>query len=85
MYLLDTNVLYWWRTGNPSLPPIIQNILTDTSNHIFYSVIAPWELSIKNAKGKLPLPKNFFPLLPKLGFDCLAIEEKHVDMPARPA
>jgi len=79
MHLLDTNALLWWVTEPRRIPSAIRGILSDPAQDVFYSVIGPWELSIKHAKGKLPLPKNFFPTLPKLGFDCLPVTDAHVE------
>lgn len=78
MYLLDSNTLYWWVTDAEKIPSNVRQLLQDSDHAVFYSVITPWELSIKNAKGKLPLPRQFFEKIPELGFDCLPVEEKHV-------
>ena len=76
-YLLDSHALLWFR--EQKLPKAILRLLEDPNEPAYYSVITPWELSIKQAKGKLSLPKNFFSTLPSLGFDCIPIEEKHVE------
>lgn len=78
-YLLDTNVVYRLRIEPEKLPPKIQTLLEDASEQILYSVITPWELSIKSATKKLSLPKDFFHSLPTIGFGFLSIEETHVD------
>ena len=78
-YLLDSHVLYWLRFGSPRISPEIKQLLEDSAELIYYSVVTPWKFSIKNAKGRLPLPDNFFTSLPTLGFSCLSIEEAHVD------
>jgi len=56
----------------------IASLLADSDRAVFYSVINPWELSIKHAKGKLKVPSNFFETFSTLGFECLPIEESHV-------
>lgn len=78
-YLLDSHILYWLRTKPETLSEKIRSILEDVNIDVYYSVVTPWELSIKHAKGKLPLPKDFFKTLPTLGFACLPIEETHID------
>ena len=78
MYLIDTNIVYWMRFGEKKLTQDILELLEDPAHDVFYSVIAPWELAIKQASGKLVLPKNFLETLPKMGFDCLPIDEKHI-------
>ncbi|MBV8938317.1 MAG: type II toxin-antitoxin system VapC family toxin [Alphaproteobacteria bacterium] len=78
MYLLDSNVLLWFRQENEKLPKPALAMLKDPSVPVWYSVITPWELSIKQGKGKLALPEDFFETLPRLGFDCLPVKESHV-------
>ena len=68
----------WCVVDRSRLPQRIFDELKNPENQISYSVIAPWELSIKAAKGKLRLPSNFFTDLPHLGFDCLDISSKHI-------
>ncbi len=76
-YLLDSHILHWFRFHSPRIPKQIYELLDDT-DAVYYSVITPWELSIKHLKGKLPLPDGFFDTLPTLGFDCIPIEESHI-------
>ncbi len=78
-YLLDSNALLWFRQENTRMPAPVLHMLQDPTKEVYYSVITPWELSIKQAKGKLSLPKHFFTSLPTLGFDCLPITEIHVE------
>ncbi len=77
-YLLDTHMILWAATLDDKLPLHIFDELKNPENQVSYSVIAPWELAIKEAKGKLQLPDNFFNDLPNLGFDCLDISSKHI-------
>ena len=55
-YLIDTHILLWWLTDDPSLSKTARKILMDPSNHIFASVVSAWEISIKlgiNSKFKM--------------------------------
>lgn len=79
-YLLDTHILLWAVTLDKKLPESVYEILQNTDIDISYSVICPWELTIKAAKGKINLPKDFFDKLPDLGFSCLDIKAQHVQM-----
>jgi PIN domain nuclease of toxin-antitoxin system len=79
-YLLDTHILLWAATLDKKLPSGVYEILQDADISVSYSVICPWEITIKEAKGKIKLPKNFFTKLPDLGFSCLAINEEHINM-----
>lgn len=78
-YLLDSNALLWARTSKKKLGSSLIALLENPDESIYYSVVSPWELFIKYTKGKLPLPPDFFDTMPNLGFDCLPIEEKHID------
>ena len=79
-YLTDTHIIYWFRLGwhHRLTAPVVQ-LMEDIQNDVYYSVVNPWELSIKCMKGKLSLPDDFLTTLPNLGFDCMPIEEKHVE------
>ncbi|MEQ1790327.1 MAG: type II toxin-antitoxin system VapC family toxin [Rickettsiales bacterium] len=79
-YLLDTHILLWAVTLDKKLPQQVYDILQNTNINVFYSVISPWELTIKEAKGKINLPQSFFTELPDLGFSCLEINQRHVQM-----
>ncbi|MEZ5691832.1 MAG: type II toxin-antitoxin system VapC family toxin [Rickettsiales bacterium] len=79
-YLLDTHILLWAVTLDKRLPNNVYDILQNGDIQVSYSVICPWELAIKEAKGKIKLPENFFSALPDLGFACLEIKESHVRM-----
>jgi PIN domain nuclease of toxin-antitoxin system len=78
LYLLDTNILYWLRLEAERLPRKVIEQLEDNNNLVSYSVIAPWELTIKQAKGKLHIPQEFYSGLETLGFDCLPVLEEHI-------
>ena len=53
-YLLDTHLVYWWMTGDARLGKATQRIIS--KSEIIVSTASLWEMVLKNAKGKLPLP-----------------------------
>lgn len=75
---MDSHLLLWLRLEKHRLPSSIIALLEDSSERVFYSVVTPWELSIKYMKGKINLPPHFFDSLSKLGFPCMAVEERHL-------
>ncbi len=77
-YLLDTHVLLWAAVSDKKLPDHVIDILENTDIDVYYSVVCAWELAIKEAKGRIKLPGNFFTELPKLGFNCLGIKESYI-------
>jgi PIN domain nuclease of toxin-antitoxin system len=70
--LLDTHCWLWWITTPEKLAPEAQRFIGDGQNEIFLSAASSWEIAIKYALGKLPLPENpetFIP--PRLARDTI--------------
>ena len=55
--LLDTQVFIWSNTLDPRLSPAARDILDDGANDIYLSAVTAWEIAIKYARGRLPLPE----------------------------
>jgi PIN domain nuclease of toxin-antitoxin system len=55
--LLDTCEFLWLVSGDAKLPAKVSAAVRDSQNEIFLSVVSFWEISIKHALGKLPLPQ----------------------------
>ena len=53
-YLLDTHLIYWWMTADTRLGKATQEIIEQSE--IVVSAASIWEMVLKNARGKLPLP-----------------------------
>lgn len=53
-YLLDTHLIYWWMTADARVGQTTQSVIEQSE--IVVSVASVWEMALKNAKGKLPLP-----------------------------
>ena len=54
--LLDTCTFLWILLGSPQLSPSARRIFGDPANEMYLSAISAWEIAVKNALGKLPLP-----------------------------
>lgn len=54
--LLDTHVWLWMLTDPARLGSALP-FLEDASNELFFSAASSWEISIKHALGRLPLPE----------------------------
>ncbi|MGW9439900.1 type II toxin-antitoxin system VapC family toxin [Streptomyces sp. NPDC055607] len=63
--LVDTHVVIWWLLDSPQLSGDVKDLL-DTEEHAYVSAVTPWELSVKQALGKLDGPAE----LPELARDC---------------
>lgn len=53
-YLLDTHLIYWWMTNDKQLGKSSQRLIAKAD--VVVSTASLWEMVLKNAKGKLPLP-----------------------------
>lgn len=54
--LLDTNVWLWMAAGSDRITPTARALIEDADTELVLSAVSVWELSIKWALGKLPLP-----------------------------
>jgi PIN domain nuclease of toxin-antitoxin system len=75
-YLLDTHTLLWWVEGRP-LGAEATEVLEDFDNDILVSVVSPWEIAIKESKGRLQAPSDLPQLIADSGFDVLPIRWAH--------
>jgi PIN domain nuclease of toxin-antitoxin system len=75
--LLDTHLLLWWLDESPQLPVEARQLIANPRNTIFVSAATIWEISIKQALGKLDLPPEFDEVLAASGFELLGIQAGH--------
>jgi PIN domain nuclease of toxin-antitoxin system len=61
--LLDT-CTFLWLTGGSTLPPSAAGAISDPGNEVFLSAASVWEIVVKHARGKLPLPDDPARLVP---------------------
>lgn len=77
-YLLDTQLIYWWMTADTRLGKATQHIIA--TSEIVASVASVWEMVLKNATGKLPLPQDSLTeQLEAQGFILLPILPRHIE------
>ena len=75
--LLDTHVLLWWLDDHPGLSPAAKSVIANGENVVFVSAATIWEIRIKEALGKLKLPRNFRAVLDEQPFEMLDITAEH--------
>jgi PIN domain nuclease of toxin-antitoxin system len=79
--LLDTHAFLWWITDDPLLPPNVRDLIGDSKNTLYWSTASSWEVAIKYALGRLPLPQrpeHFIPVeLGKNRIESLPIVDAH--------
>ena len=84
--LLDTHVLLWWLDDHSTLSKKIKAVIADGKNPVFVSAVVIWEITIKQALGKLEIPRNFRRVLDDQPFEMLDITVEHAhavgDLPA---
>ncbi|MBN1947465.1 MAG: type II toxin-antitoxin system VapC family toxin [Bradymonadales bacterium] len=75
--LLDTCVLLWWLTDEPTLSNGARRSIEDGQNPVFVSAASIWEIAIKQGLGKLVLPADFREVLQEQPFSWLDIKADH--------
>ena len=55
--LIDTQCWLWLQASPERLSPEVMSLLEDPTNDLFLSSASSWEIAIKYAIGKLPLPE----------------------------
>ncbi len=76
--LLDTHVFLWAVDDNPNLSTNAREAIIDGNNIVYVSAATAWEISIKQAIGKLKIPESdYLEELQLHRFTPLSITTKH--------
>ena len=79
--LLDTHTFLWWTTDDPQMSASALDLIADSGNTLYWSAASSWEVSIKYALGRLPLPdvpEQFLPAeLGRNRIESLPIADAH--------
>lgn len=75
-YLLDSHIFLWWLSDSDKLETNIYDIIADTRNTIYISSATIWEISIKEALGKLEVDTDLDCVIGENGFIELKISAK---------
>jgi PIN domain nuclease of toxin-antitoxin system len=54
--LLDTCTFLWLVSGAPELSARAREVFADPDNDVYLSTVSAWEIAVKHALGRLPLP-----------------------------
>ena len=78
--LLDTCTFLWIVGGAPELSSRARELFVDPDNEVYLSVVSAWEIALKHAAGRLPLPElpeRFVPAERRRhGIDTLGLDEE---------
>ena len=78
---MDTHTFLWWITDDPQLSTKARELIGDGHNILYWSAASSWEVSIKYALGRMPLPEapeQFLPAeIEKNRLESLPIIDAH--------
>ena len=79
--LLDTQIWLWLQVSPGRLDAEAMKLVRDTENQLLLSAVSSWEVAIKYALGKLPLPAPPSEYVPERmrtsGVDGIAVDHAH--------
>ena len=76
--LIDSHAFVWWRAGSAILSRAAHNAIADPANEVLISIAGLWELTIKEASGKLTLSDDLETMVREEGFSVLSINFAHL-------
>ena len=75
--LLDTHILLWWLAGDDHLPAPAAVTIADPDTEVVVSAASAWEISIKQAAGRLDAPDDLLDAVAANDFGTLPITVDH--------
>ena len=81
--LLDTHAFLWWLADDEKLGDNARQVIADERNDVYVSAASVWEISIKQALGKLESPEDFETIVEQEGFMDLSISLFHAESAGR--
>lgn len=77
--LLDTHALLWWLGKTGDLSPEASYAVGDPENVVYVSAATVWEISIKQARGKVSMFKGLLQEIERHRFLPLPIGMEHAE------
>jgi len=78
--LLDTCTFLWFATGAVELSDVANEAFENPENDVYLSAVSMWEIAVKHALGRLPLPAAPDTYVPRLrrqhGIEPLPLDEE---------
>ena len=79
--LLDTHAVIWALTGDKRLGVKNEELILDSSNSVYFSIVSLWEIAIKNAKAPDKCPYNermVYEQCIESGYEMLELKPDHI-------
>lgn len=79
--LLDTHILLWALSNDDRLPKKARELIENTENRIYYSLISLWEVELKRLAHPDAMPvsaKELSEYCGQSGYQKLSVKEKHI-------
>jgi PIN domain nuclease of toxin-antitoxin system len=76
--LIDSHAFVWWRAGSATLSRAAHHAIADPVNEVLISIAGLWELTIKEASGKLTFSDYLETMVREEGFSVLSITFAHL-------
>jgi len=77
-YLLDTNVLVWFVSGDERLSQSVVRLMERDVEHCRLSRVSVWEILIKQRLGKLATPGSILDIVEAMGMRLLGLDDAHL-------
>lgn len=83
-YLLDTHIFLWSLNDSHQLKPLWKDIISNSENEIYVSVVSLWETIIKANLKKLDIEAPYYNTLLEgiqvTGFGILSLMHNHIEV-----
>lgn len=79
--LLDTHILLWALSNDDRLPEKARELIENTENRIYYSLISLWEVELKRLAHPNAMPvsaKELSEYCGQSGYQKLSVKENHI-------
>ena len=79
--LLDTHLIIWALTNNPKLPSKAKELIMNSENDIYFSVISLWEIEMKRLikPDKLPITaQQVSDYCKQIGYKLIQLQENSI-------
>lgn len=81
--LIDTHVFLWWCADDRRLSAADRGAIGDAANEVYLSAASVWEMTIKEALGRLRVPEPVSAAALRLGFEPLPVTFEHAEATAQ--